>query len=233
MKKFLYILLSIQLFLPRINVFGREGDVRLQVRKTVETFIEQHIAADSFTVNIRLPGHNKYSSETKICRVEFNKQTTCLSGRVIIPVRLLDGSKSLELIYVTADIRLYARAWITLNKLNRGHIITAGDLQKKVMDVTRLRSEFFTERNKIIGKKLNRLVKSGHVLTTKMLSDPFLIRHGDKVEIVVIVGNMKVVKSGRARQAGFAGDFIRVRPEKGREDITACIKSATRVEVIL
>lgn len=218
--------------------FAMEKDELLKerIRDKVEQFILEQIVADSFDVRIDVPasvGPGIETQDVTEIRIDWRKGSDGLMGRVVIPVCIIVHDRTSLTTYTTATIRLFDRVFVSKALLNRHHILTGNDIRKEMRDVTRLSGSPYKDVESLLEKRTKRVVGKGRVITEDMVESPPLIWRGDRVELVLVYGNLKVTTTGFARKDGWMGDRIRVRGTKNQSEIIGRVISSKEVEVQL
>jgi flagella basal body P-ring formation protein FlgA len=95
----------------------------------------------------------------------------------------------------------------------KGSAIGSQDFIQEDRDVTYIASDDFPDANDIIGSSLNRSAQAGTVLTRSMLQTGAYIRSGDKVNIIVHSGAVRIRTAGTALQDAASGSTVRVKRE--------------------
>ena len=212
------------------------GSLEYEIRKEVERFILESIEADSMDVWVQvsssIDGGIKADDVTDI-RVDWRKSSDALAGRVVIPVCVRVRGDAYYTTYATAEIRLFDRVCVTNSLLDRHHIFSQNDVGIEMREITGLHAMPYKDMRNILQRRTTRVIGRGRIITEDMVEDPPLIRQGERIRIILVYGNLKVMTMGFARKDGWLGDRIRVRNPKNRSELVGLVVNSKEVEVRL
>ena len=212
------------------------GSLEYKIRQHVERFILESIEADSMDVWVQVSSSIDGGIEVddvRDVRIDWRKSSEALAGRVVIPVCLRVKGDAYLTTYATAVIRLFDRVYVSNSLLNRHHILTRDDVRIEMREVTGLYSSPFKGMADLLERRTRRVVGRGRVITEDMIENPPLIKQGERVRIILVYGNLKVMAMGFARKDGWLGDRIRVRNPKNRSELVGLVVNSKEVEVRL
>lgn len=126
-------------------------------------------------------------------------------------------------IFHTATIRAYENIVILKKAVQRGDIITKQHLMLQNREISKLRNNFFTDKNQIINKQARKNFSSGKILTAKNLTEANLIKRGQKITIESTSPGFEIQMSGHAMQNGIKGQRIAVKNENSQRIIQATV----------
>jgi flagella basal body P-ring formation protein FlgA len=126
-------------------------------------------------------------------------------------------------IFHTATISAYEKIVVLNQAVQRGEILTPQHVRLENREISRLRSGFFTDFNQVINKQAKRNFSSGKVLTVKNLTEPNLIKRGQKITIAATSPGFTIEMSGLAMQNGIKGQRIAVKNENSNRIIQATV----------
>jgi flagella basal body P-ring formation protein FlgA len=152
-------------------------------------------------------------------------------GRQMIKVQC--ASPSPWSIYVPATIEAYRSVLVASRSLNRGSLLSPGDIHLEERDVTSIKSFYLHDKTQAMGKNLKRRLKPGQVLTSPMLSPPKIISKGQEVSIEAQSGPVTVRMTGIAMSDGKMGQQIRVKNLRSNKIIRAKVSGDSEVQVIM
>jgi flagella basal body P-ring formation protein FlgA len=116
--------------------------------------------------------------------------------------------------------------------LSRGHVIAESDIQWEWIPIRELGGRV-ASLNQLLGKELRQPVSQQSPFSTSTLQKPVLIKSGDRVQITLMTGALKVSSFGLARESGTLGQTIRVMNPETRKEILGRVTSERDVEVSL
>ena len=217
---------------------GLAADIRaslpLEIREQVYRFLLDNVSADSIDLRVQVPtsiGGGIDKGDVVNIRVDWRKGKEDLAGRVVIPVCIRIRGDQYVTTYATATIRLFDRVYVTRSLLNRHHIISRDEVQKEMRDVTKLTASPFKGTQALVESRTKRVIGKGRIVTEDMVESAPLIRQGDRVQLVLVYGNLRVTAMGFARKDGWLGDRIRVRNPKNRSEIIGRVVNRNEVVV--
>jgi flagella basal body P-ring formation protein FlgA len=211
-----------------------QGPLPLEIRERVYRFLLDNVQADSIDLRVQVPtsiGGGIDESDVLNIRVDWQKGKEDLAGRVVIPVCIRIRGDQYITTYATATIRLFDRVYVTQSLLNRHHIISRDNVQKVMRDVTKLNGSPFKSTQDLVESRTKRVIGKGRIVTEDMVESPPLIHQGDRVQLVLVYGNLRVTAMGFARKDGWMGDRIRVRNPKNRREIIGRVVNRNEVVV--
>ena len=233
-KRFKLKLLIPALMTVTVIGFGVELPLPDRIARAVEGFIRNRCDADSLIIAVNVPGTitppPEGSGALTLC-IDWKRPDEQLSGRVMMPVRIVSGKKTLQTVYTTATIRKFDRVYRAKRLVQRHEQIGDDDLEFALSEVTRLVSFPYKRKAALVGKRVTRVVSSGRIITEDMVENLPLVGRGDRIQILVRHGNLIVSTIGFAQEDGWLGDQIRVRYAEGRREIIGRVKEKSIVEV--
>jgi flagella basal body P-ring formation protein FlgA len=126
-------------------------------------------------------------------------------------------------IFHTATITAHKHIVVLKRAVKKGERITSQHLELENRDISRLRSEFFTDFNQVINKQAKRNYSSGKILAAKNLTEPSLITRGQKITIAATSPGFTIQMGGLAMQNGIKGQRIAVKNENSQRIIQATV----------
>lgn len=203
-----------------------------KIQSEIYDFIESRVYSDSFEIFIEMPNNGtQFSTSMPNARllIDWAKGNDALAGRVVIPVKIFNGSNYHSQVQVIATIKRYEYVCVTNQKFNRHHEINQSDVRFELRDVSNLFSNPIRNLKNCLGKRTKRVVSGNRMLTEDMIEFPPMIERGNMVKIILQHRNLEIVTTGIARQDGWKGDIIRVRQNSGNHIIQCVVKSGNLV----
>lgn len=151
------------------------------------------------------------------------------SGRTIVGVKCHSPKK--WTIYVQADVIKSIKVYVSSSPISRGEKIDATSIELKLMDSSKLRFGYITDKADIIGMEASRRIAPDTVITPRMLNKPKLVKRGEKVQIIAEVDGIVIRVEGEALEDGAKGDMIRVRNTSSKKIIEATVIGPGKVKV--
>ncbi len=128
------------------------------------------------------------------------------------------------------EVTLMLPVWVTAQELPRGHVIRPGDLIEKSLEVSRLQRSFVPTSESLVGRKSNRNLRMGQLISELDLQKAWAIREGEGVLIRAGQDGFSATTRGRALANGAIGDGIRVKNLSSGKEIQAWVIDKGEVE---
>jgi len=154
---------------------------------------------------------------------------TSPEGRTAVGVRCT-GAKPWSL-YLSSNVRTFAKVLVTTQSLRRGAQLQASDLAFEVRETSNLTASAVSDLERTVGMLLKRPLAAGAVITGSALEAPRLVRRGQTVTIIAEVAGLVVRSAGKALADGASGDLIRVRNPFSKQVIQGLVTSPGVVRV--
>ena len=142
-------------------------------------------------------------------------------GNITVGIRCSEP-KSWKL-YISARVTTYDNVVVLTRSLPRHSMITSEDVRLVEYDVTDVTSPLLTRVEEAIGKELSRSLPGDRPLTYNVLSNPVVIRRGQRVSLLYKSPGIEVRGSGLALGDGTKGQRIAVRPHGVSRTVTGVV----------
>jgi flagella basal body P-ring formation protein FlgA len=126
-------------------------------------------------------------------------------------IEIAKAGKILRCFWITAEIRVHAKILTAAQKIPLGKIVDANDVVEKLTEITDLRAAYARNPEDVLGKASLHNFASGDPLTREAFANPFLVRHGETVQLRLERNGIVLTALARAEQDGRLGQIIRVR----------------------
>ncbi len=208
MKK---ILLAACLFLHCALSIAQQDHAAL--RDTVTAFVKQQTADLPGKVAFSVGEIDPRITLATCSKVEaFLPTGSQLIGRVSIGVRCQDA-KSWS-IFIPVQIKITRDLIISARPLLHGQIIHAEDIAKQSTEITQ--NVGITNEQQVLGKVLRPSISAGTVMRADMLRDPYSVKQGQSVRLIVHGGGFTLSSTGVALNNASEGEGVQVRTASGR-----------------
>ncbi|MDH5471449.1 MAG: flagellar basal body P-ring formation chaperone FlgA [Gammaproteobacteria bacterium] len=203
------------------------------ILSAVRTFLESQNELQQYKkVNIQL---GRIDPRLKLTRCEQSLQLSLApgsdtTGKTTVNIRC--PSDSPWGLYVTATINKFATVYQTAAHLNKGHIITEGDVQAVEYNLAKLNQGYFTDKKSLIGKETRRQLIKGKVIQPNQVKETLLVKQGEQVALVAKSSRFAVRMPGKALMNGALGDHIRVKNMSSKRIIEGKVTRAGEVTVL-
>jgi len=154
-----------------------------------------------------------------------------LGSRVTVGVRCTQGTQ--WTVYLPLNIESEAPTLLLNKALARSAAVTAQDVTSQVLRVPGLGSNSIRTIGELAGQRLKRDLPAGTVLSPSMLQPETLIKRGQQVTVVAMVGGIEVRTQAVALADGVASSRIRVKNLNSAKVIEGLVdtNSVVRVEL--
>jgi flagella basal body P-ring formation protein FlgA len=159
----------------------------------------------------------------------FTQKATLKAGRNSIGVKCI--SKKKWTIYTSAIIKIYKDVIVLSQPIKRGEFYRKNSLQLQKREISSLRSGFFTNPTTIIDKQASRNLNIGAVVTQSNVTEPKLVKRGEKVTIKISSPNLEISVAGVALMDGIKNQNIRVKNINSKQIVQATVEKQGQVVV--
>lgn len=201
------------------NAVHAEQTAKQQIDQAIEQYWSKIVAAESKTEgwrasrfshsSVEVEGH----SETLPSCSQRVKATTdggaSLAGRHRLEITCPDQPG--WTVKVNSKVDVFLLAVFANQLIERGHTITAEQVELKELQVGRATRGFFDNIDDAVGMGAKRRIRPDQLITSRLLTMPFLVRRGQQVEISARKDGIAATTLGEALEDGQEGDVIRVR----------------------
>jgi flagella basal body P-ring formation protein FlgA len=188
--------------------------VKDTVARNINTSAEYEISVLPLDSQLKLPD----------CPGALEAVTTTESikaGRTSIGVRC--NAENKWSISISAVIKIYETVMVLSRPVERGDLITSQHLAVEKRDVSKLRGDFVTQAEQVENKQAARYLPAGAILGLKSVTEPRVIKRGDKVIISTTQPAFAIRMNGAAMMDGTKGQRIRVKNENSGRIISATV----------
>ena len=230
MKKnsFLLIVFILMGFLQQVNAAQFQSPASIQ--EAVRHFINKNLILNAeYTLKV---GQLDSRLQLPLCSKElkvFAHNGSLKPGRNSIRVKCQSVKK--WTIYTSATIKAYKKVITLTQPVRRGEIFNPAILQFEKRDISTLRAGFITNKTIIAGKQATKNLGLGAVINGSHLTEPKLIKRGDKVTIKASNANFQISVAGLAMMDGIKNQNIKVKNLTSKQMIQATVVKKGLVEV--
>ncbi|MEW6220153.1 MAG: flagellar basal body P-ring formation chaperone FlgA [Thermodesulfobacteriota bacterium] len=154
-----------------------------------------------------------------------------LGAKTLHVLFLQDGEEKARA-RLTGDLDLLAEVVVARRDLPRDTVLAAGDITVATRPSAAAGAAAL-EPAAVVGLRLGRALRQGEVVPADSLDKPPLVARGDRVTIVAASGGIVVKATGEVREAGAAGDRVRVQNLGSRREILAEVVDSRTVRSAL
>jgi len=150
-------------------------------------------------------------------------------GRTNLQIRCKSAKP--YVVRATVNVEVWAKLYVATFSLPRGHVMTAKDVTRRELELSRLFATPIAEIDEIIGLETKRSIRDGRILERKMFNLPLMVRRGDVVSLELKSDKISVMTTALALEAGRKGALIKVRNENSGEILTVRVVASGLVRV--
>lgn len=229
LKASIFSLLLTPLALSAGALFESHQDIKKQARSYVLSLLDN--SNGTYEVNIK---NIDQRLRLKKCSLplDFQLNTDQIKpGKNTLKISCLSNRP--WRIFSSAQIKLFTEVVVTKHPLNKGHKIQKSDLALQHVNVTQLRSAYFSHKLQAINFIVKRRLNRGTVVSPKHLTKPILIKKGDTVNIVVKSNGFQIHMKGIALSNASKGALLKVKNSNSKKIIQAIAIDSQTVRVSL
>jgi flagella basal body P-ring formation protein FlgA len=220
MKKIPYILLMAFIFFSPAYA-GDDSQSHESIAEAVKSYIAQNINLNNEYEVALVPLDDRLKLPLCAVSLEVSSADVIKTGRSTIGVRC--NAEKKWSIYISVIIKSYQMVLVISQPIQRGEIITPQHLAFEKREVSNLRGDFVTQIGQVENKQAIRQLEGGSILSLRSLTDPKIIKRGDKVVISTAKPNFSIKMSGVAMMDGSKGQLIRVKNQNSGRIINATV----------
>lgn len=184
-----------------------------QIKKVAAAFVRQQSASLSGKVSWKMGGIDSRIEMPACARLEaFLPTGSRLIGNTSIGVRCM--GKHGWSIFIPVQIKISLDLLVSARQLPSGHVLQKQDLVSQKMEISQ--TEGLTDPGQAIGKVLRYSIAAGQVLRESMLRQPYSVKQGQIVHLVVQGGGFSIRSEGAALGNAGEGRNVQVRSLSGR-----------------
>ena len=154
-----------------------------------------------------------------------------LRGNVTIPVNIISENKVLKRVFISLKIRIFDTVFISKKPINQFQDFTYENVEKKRIEITGY-DEPVKKESDIIGKRANRYITEGKIITSNLIENVPIIKSGQQIHIISRVNSVVITALGIAKEDGRKGDIITVENTSSGAKLKAKVIDEENVEII-
>ncbi len=134
-------------------------------------------------------------------------------------------------LYIPVIVKKYGNVVVTSRPLTRHTQLTPNHIHLVKKELSRYRRGYYQSIEEIEGLITLRPIRANSVLTPSMLKPAYLVKKGETVHIIALLGGLEVRMVGKALANGIKGQVIRVKNLSSKKTIQAVIIQIGQVAV--
>jgi len=175
-------------------------------------YVARRLSFSESEIDVKILSRGAWSAgvfDEEPIEVQERFQETLLGRTVFLITVKRDGEKAASR-WVTAEIAVIRRVVVPVHPLKKLQPIEQRDVTIHAVRLTRPGEHYAVKPEELIGKRMVRSINTGTPVTLDMVEEAPVIRQGDRVTLVVQVGGLRIVTTGRAKEDGFQGRQVAV-----------------------
>lgn len=210
-----------------------------RVREDVERFVRARIArteAEGARTSIDVPPLTSFIVDRDRypgpLRTEISTRAAePLRGRVPLAVSLYAGDHLVRRAVIAPYVRRTERVIVPARDIRAGQVLAPEDFTRVERDANRLPRDVVRSKAEVTGLRAKRSLRKDRVFRASQVEGVPLIERGDRVQIVLQAGPLRVSAMGKAQEAGALGDWIRVVNVDSKRELSGRVDREGRVHV--
>jgi flagella basal body P-ring formation protein FlgA len=175
-----------------------------------------HVPADTLQVNFRPQDDKILTLSEPNFRFQIDPVRVRNLGTVEWSITIVTDSGNQKL-KLTATARAWQNQLVLARPLSYKQVIQPTDVTERRMLVDLLTDETVVTREQAVGQQAGRELKSGTILTARMIDPVQLVKSGQFVTITLQSGGVQLKTVARALEGGSFGQTIKVKNETTKD----------------
>ncbi len=152
-------------------------------------------------------------------------------GRTPLAVALYAGEVMVHRAIVTPYVQVRERVVVPARDLSRGSLLEPDDFRYVERDARRIPRDAVRDKSSLEGLRAKQSLREGRPIRGSQVEGVPLVERGDRVQIVLQAGALRINAMGEARDTGALGDWIRVVNVDSKRELSGRVDAEGRVHV--
>jgi flagella basal body P-ring formation protein FlgA len=135
--------------------------------------------------------------------------------------------------YVPVHLHWWVDAVVAESNLQVSSLLSPDLLQHARVDVADHAGFWWTHVNDLTGMRLTRSIRSGQPIFNSDVQRPPLVRYGDEVNLIAIIGGIRVTALGKVLDTASKGDSVMVQNMSSKQTVQAIIVNKNTARIML
>lgn len=214
-----------------------EGERR--VRADIERFVRGRLEASGASdvrTSIDVPPLASFSVDRDRFAGALRTEITTrapepLRGRVPLAISLFAGNQLVRRAVVTPYVRRTERVLVPVRDLRPGTILSDADFTYADRDANRLPRDVVREVREVVGLRAKRSLRKDQTFRSTQIEGVPLVERGDRVQLIMQAGALRISAAGKAQESGARGEWIRVVNVDSKRELSGRVDAQGRVHV--
>lgn len=218
---------AVQPVTPQVDPAGQRLDTPVRpartLRRILVEMILERISAHPSDVRLTFDGDSEAVLDLTDAdfRFEIEPVGSRPVGRVPIIVRRYQAGQIAGTERIRVDVAVRRAVVVVQRTLGRKQTIAASDVAVEIRWLDAMTAEPLSDANALVGQRIVGMVREGHVLTADDVTAPVMVKRGQMTTVRVVSGSLALKTVARALDDASAGDSIRFRNDRTREEFIA------------
>lgn len=196
----------------RIRIFTESKKMSLELyRDTIKSHIKKQLSWKEEQCAVTLVNSDyrwsRYTSKENVKILGNVKAYHRGNVRLFLIVEQFGVKRKIP---VVCKISVTSPVVVLSGNLSRGDIITKDNTRVEERDITFYRQQPITEKSMVIGRQVNRHLKSGQIVSYRELEKEYLVKKDDVVNLLYSNNRVRLSLKVRARSNGNSGHVVTV-----------------------
>ncbi len=149
-------------------------------------------------------------------KLKENEKINVIGKIAYVPIISTDRRGKQKRTTLSVRVKIYDDVYVAIKDVKKREQLRAIDFRLMEKDISSVRGNIVLSLGEILGKRADRFIRKGDVLTKESLENMPIIFSGDRISASSIVGNVQISFSATAKQEGGIGDVIRIITRKNK-----------------
>ena len=153
------------------------------------------------------------------------------AGRIPLTLQIKINDNFHKRIRINSRVLVSQDVVKTIRIVRKGEIISLDNITMETIQTERPWKNAIKTTDQAIGYEAGRNMPAGKILTHKFIKKPALVNRGDKIQIIVEKGSLKITAPGILKEDGFEDGMVRVLNMESKKIIFGRLVDANTVKV--
>ena len=191
-----------------LSVFTTYESLPTEIKNKLEAEFSSHKKVEFEVV--------KAPKNYRSIKLKENESINVIGKTAYVPIISVDRKGKQKRTTLSVRVKIYDDVFVAIKDVKKREQLKAIDFQLLEKDISSVRGNIVLSLGEILGKRADRFIRKGDVLTKESLENMPVIFPGDRLSASSIVGNVQISFSAIAKQEGSIGDIIRIKTSKNK-----------------
>ncbi len=191
-------------------LFSNSNFSEERLKQACHNFIKNYCADDVEVSFLNKINPVSFQYEGVSAKISQNFQCQSITK---VSIEFYYSGEVIRTVDVPLKIKIFKIVPVTNKTIQSGRKIKSDDFIFTRVDVTNIDLKDIANEDEILDAELGRTISKGSVIKKSMLNSGIVIRKGEKVQVEVSVGSVKIRTFGYSLQDAKAGDIVKFKYE--------------------